>query len=200
MHIANLYRCSDIRWIVFVHVQQHHFAVLHHLWQWFCQRGTWKGCHPNGWLSSQPADLRYVLFNSLSSTWSIDDFQDYATNLHLAWYLHPYRVSWVSAGKHSHPQALSLSGSPYSRAAPGMNRLWHSISLASKTRPGGRQRNPEGFSPWVRRQCHYREFPELIVYPWQAQPTLLSTRVRSTIKMSNLSRTPFRIGLSPSRA
>lgn len=47
------------------------------------------------------------------------------------WCLHPYRALWVSAGKASHPQALSLSGSPYSRATSGMNHSWPSISRAS---------------------------------------------------------------------
>ena len=47
------------------------------------------------------------------------------------WYLHPYRASWVSAGKRSHPQAPCLSGSPYSRATSGMNHSWPSISRAS---------------------------------------------------------------------
>lgn len=202
MHIVSLQRSADLLWIVIVHVQQHQPAVLHHLWQWFCQRGTCKGCRPNGWLSSQPADLRYVRLSiTRPPHGSLTNFlKPHATRFLAVWCLHPYRASWVSAGKHLHHQAPRPSGSPYTRATSGMNHSWPSISRASKTCPRLPQRNPEGFSPWVCQQCHHCEFPELIVCPRQAQPTLLSTRVRSTIKMSNpSSRTPPRIGLSPSR-
>ena len=71
---------------------------------------------------------------------------------------------------------------------------FQNVSRAASEEPGG------VFTMGMSTECHHRESPELIVHPSQAQPTPLSTPVRSTIKISNpSSRAPPRIGLSPSR-